>query len=262
MDLRRAGSPVLALAGAAALAAGCRSEAAPRSGPAAAPAPAPRAMAAPQPPPDPGPALKTYMGRTIARTMHWSAGGWLLRTEREREESTAEMLEALEVAEGWTVADLGCGNGYHTLELARRAGPAGRVLAVELQTEYFPELLRRAAAAGLENVECVVATAADPCLPPASCDLILLADVYHELSHPPQVLAALRRALRPGGRLALLEFRAEDPEVPIKRLHKMSRAQMLAELEANGFEVAGEYGGLPWQHLLFFRAREAPRPGG
>ena len=242
----------LSLLGAGLTGASCRSDE-PRPA-----APEPQAPAAPQadepaPPSAPVATPTHYMGRRIARTMHWSAGGWLLRTEREREESTREMIDALGLAVGWTVADLGCGNGYHTLEMARRVGPSGRVLGVELQTEYFPVLLRRAVAAGLANVECVTATAVDPGLAPDSCDLILLADVYHELSDPPVVLRALHASLRPAGRLALLEFRAEDPEVPIKRLHKMSRDQILAELGANGFELAGEYDGLPWQHLLFFQ---------
>lgn len=194
-----------------------------------------------------------YMGREIARTMHWSGGGWLLRKEREREESAQEMLAALDVRPGQTLADLGCGNGYHTLELARMSAPGGRVYGVDIQPEMLAALKRRAAEQEVENLVPLLGGPLDTGLPPGSCDLILLADVYHELSHPVPVLASLRRALKPGGRLALLEFRAEDPTVPIKRLHKMDREQMDLELEANGFRRTGSYDELPWQHLCFYQ---------
>jgi len=194
-----------------------------------------------------------YMGRKIARTMHWSGGGWLLRKEREREESAREMLAALDVEAGQTVADLGCGNGYHTLELARRCAPGGRVYGVDIQPEMLAALKQRAEEQAIENLVPLLGGPLDTGLPPGSCDLILLADVYHELSHPVPVLASLRRALKPGGRLALLEFRAEDPTVPIKRLHKMTREQMDLELEANGLRRVGSYDELPWQHLCFYQ---------
>jgi ubiquinone/menaquinone biosynthesis C-methylase UbiE len=196
------------------------------------------------------------MGREIARTMHWQGGDWLLRTEREREEHTADMLAALGVQAGWTVADFGCGNGYHTLELARLSGPEGVVFGVEIQPEMLTMLETRAREGGLENVVSIRGTALSAPLPTGSCDLILLADVYHELSHPVPMLAEIRRALKPGGRVALLEFRAEDPEVPIKPLHKMTRGQVVAELEAGGFRADGEMDELPWQHLLFFQVAE------
>jgi len=209
----------------------------------------------------PPPALEEYMGRRIARTMHSSGAEWLLRETREEEERPSRLFDALAVRPGWTVADFGCGNGFHTLELARRVGPAGRVLAVDIQPEMLVMLRQRAAAAGIANVETIEALSHDPRLPPAACDLILLVDVYHELGHPEETLAALRRALRPGGRVVLVEFRAEDPAVPIKELHKMSKVQIRAELAANGFELAEEFDDLPWQHVMFFRAAPALRAG-
>jgi ubiquinone/menaquinone biosynthesis C-methylase UbiE len=149
------------------------------------------------------------------------------------------------------VCDLGCGNGYHALRIARRVGPEGLVYGVDVQPQMLSMLRRRAEREGLDNIERIVGTVADPRLEPGSCDLILLVDVYHELSYPEQMLTALRRALRPGGRVALVEFRAEDPDVPIKPLHKMSKDQIRREWEANGFEVESEFDELPWQHLVF-----------
>jgi ubiquinone/menaquinone biosynthesis C-methylase UbiE len=163
------------------------------------------------------------------------------------------MLQALAVRPGQTVCDLGCGNGYHTLRLARRVGPQGKVFAVDIQPEMLEMLAERAARERITNVERIVGTVVDPKLPAASCDLVLLCDVYHEFSHPEQMLAAIRRALRPGGRIVLVEFRAEDPQVPIKEVHKMSKAQILKELPANGFVLDAEFDELPWQHVMFFR---------
>jgi SAM-dependent methyltransferase len=199
------------------------------------------------------PAPRThYRGREIATTMHWRGAEWLLRETRETEEHGARMLQALDVQPGWTVCDLGCGNGYHTLPLARLVGPEGRVYAVDIQPEMLELLAKRAAAEGVTNVERVLGGTADSGLPDACCDLVLLVDVYHELSYPDLMLAAIRRALKPGGRVVLVEFRAEDPDVPIKPLHKMSKAQIVDELEANGFALAFEFDRLPWQHLMAF----------
>jgi len=206
-----------------------------------------RSAQAPLPPPP-----THYHGREIAQTMHWLGAEWLMRPSREREERAAEMLKALGVKPGWTVSDLGCGNGYHTLPLARMVGPTGSVFAVDIQQEMLDLLEKRGQAAGLTNIKPVLGGAADPKLPPGSCDLILLVDVYHELSYPEQVLAAIRRALKPRGRVVLVEFRQEDPDVPIKPLHKMSKEQILKELLPNGFTLVEDYDGLPWQHMMMF----------
>lgn len=197
------------------------------------------------------PPATTYMGREIAQTMHWRGADWLLRETREDEEHVTLLLDNLGIEEGMAVCDLGCGNGYHALRIARRVGPEGLVYGVDVQPQMLSMLRRRAEREGLDNIERIVGTVADPRLEPGSCDLILLVDVYHELSYPEQMLTALRRALRPGGRVALVEFRAEDPDVPIKPLHKMSKDQIRREWEANGFEVESEFDELPWQHLVF-----------
>lgn len=208
--------------------------------------------------------LTEYMGRRIAPTMHWRGAEWLLRETRESEEHTSRMLAALGVEPGDTVCDLGCGVGYLTLPLAGLVGEEGRVLAVDVQPEMLDGLRARVNEAGVTNVRPVLGGLADPRLAPRSCDLVVMVDVYHELGYPEQVLAAVRRALKPGGRLVLVEFRAEDPEVPIKPEHKMSRAQVERELAANGFRLASSYGELPWQHLLAFvdasTPVEAPAP--
>ncbi len=201
-----------------------------------------------------------YLGRRIARTMHWAGAPWLLRETREDEENGAALREWLAAGPGDAVCDLGCGNGYHTLPLARDVGSAGRVFAVDLQPEMLMLLRERAEEEGLENLEYVEATVDDPRLPEGSCDLVLLVDVYHELSHPVRVLDHIRRALRPGGEVVLVEFRSEDRSVPIKLRHKMTKAQVLREMAAGGFELARETDGLPWQHVMSFKvAAPAPR---
>jgi SAM-dependent methyltransferase len=197
-------------------------------------------------------ALTHYLGREIAQTMHYTGAEWLTRESREREEDTATLLRVLDLREGQTVADLGCGNGFYTLKLAKLVGERGRVLAVDIQPEMLELLNKRAAEAHVPNVSTLLADAADPHLPPGEVDLVLMVDVYHELSNPPEVLAAVRRSLKPDGHIALVEFRAEDPKVPIKPLHKMSKAQILKEFSANGFILTGQFDKLPWQHLMFF----------
>ena len=201
------------------------------------------------------PSRTRFAGRPIAQTMHWSGAEWLLRATRGDEENSAALLEALGVQAGWTVADLGCGNGYFTLPLAERVGSAGRVFALDIQPEMLAMLTRRARQRQLENIITVTSSTRLTGLIPASCDLILMVDVYHELAQPELVLDQVRRALRAEGLLVIAEFRAEDPEIPILPEHKLSRATLQSELEANGFALEHSFDGLPWQHLLFFRPR-------
>ena len=203
--------------------------------------------------PDVGPeGHQTYMGREIARTMHWTGASWLLRVTREQQENGARLREWLAVQPGQTVCDLGSGNGYHSLPLARTVLPGGRVLAVDLQPPMLAMLLERAADVGLDNIEPIEAEVDNPHLPPESCDLVLMVDVYHELSHPVRVMKHVKRALRRGGRVVLVEFRSEDPKVPILPLHKMTKAQVVNEMAAQGFRLAGQFDGLPWQHAMSF----------
>ncbi len=198
------------------------------------------------------PAMTEYMGRSIAQTMHYLGAPWLVRESRQREEDCQTMLKQLGITEGMVVCDMGCGNGFYTLELARLVGERGRVLAVDIQPEMLRLLQARADEAELENIELISGTVVDPRLPADQVDVILCVDVYHEFSHPTQMLAAMRRALSPQGVVVLVEFREEDPQVPIKPLHKMSKAQINKELLANGFRLSREFDDLPWQHMMCF----------
>ncbi len=194
----------------------------------------------------------TYMGRTLATTMSHLGADWLTRENRDAEENTTLMHEQLGLKPGDVACDIGAGNGYHTLKMAEAVGPSGKAIGVDLQPEMLELLRSRAQAQGVSNVETILAEADDPKLPPDTCDLILLVDVYHELSDPAAVLRHLAAALTDRGRIALLEYRAEDPEVPIKELHKMSKPQISAEYGASGLVLESEYEGLPWQHMMFF----------
>ncbi len=202
-----------------------------------------------------------YLGRPIAQTMHYLGAPWLVRESREREEEPAKLLAALEVQPGQTVCDLGCGNGFYSLALAEQVGPKGRILAVDIQREMLQMLKERAQARSVPNIKTIRGKIDDPRLPAGEVDLVLLVDVYHEFSHPEEMLTKIRASLRPEGRVALVEFRAEDPAVPIKPLHKMTQAQCLKEFLANGYKLVGQYDELPWQHVLFFARDDSPLAG-
>lgn len=204
------------------------------------------------------PPLEKYRGRQIATTMHYLGATWLTRESRGREEDCETLLKALAIQPGQTVCDMGCGNGFYTLHLARLVGANGMVVAVDIQREMLGLLKDRAAAEKIDNIEPVLGTAIDPRLTPNSFDLVLMVDVYHEFSHPEQMLRAIRQSLKPAGRVALVEFRTEDKSVPIKPLHKMSKAQILKEFEPNGFRLVEQFDKLPWQHLMFFMRDDAP----
>lgn len=198
------------------------------------------------------PAVDVYMGRRVAQTMHYMGAEWLLRDRREREERCSMMLANLGIKPGMTICDMGCGNGFYALPMAQLTGDKGYVVGVDVQPEMLGMLRNRMEEQGIENVVPILGSFHDPRLPPNINDLILLVDVYHEFSHPEQMLAAMRRSLKPGGLIVLVEFRAEDPKVPIKKLHKMTKAQVNKELTANGFKLVKEFDGLPWQHMMFF----------
>ncbi|MDX1565601.1 MAG: class I SAM-dependent methyltransferase, partial [Phycisphaeraceae bacterium] len=198
------------------------------------------------------PAQSHFHGRRVADYMRHTGAPWLIRATREKEENTSLLLKSLRIQPGWTVCDLGCGNGYHSLKMARLVGPEGKIYGVDIQKQMLRMLEKRAAEAGIQNVVPVLGKVHDPNLKPESCDMILLVDVYHEMSHPRAMLRKMREALKPTGRLVLVEFRAEDAEVPIKLLHKMSKRQMIREVCPSGFRVVRQFNDLPWQHVLFF----------
>ena len=178
---------------------------------------------------------------------------WLVRSEREMEEEPDRALDAIGIAKGAVVGDIGAGVGYFTWRMAERVGPAGKVYAVDIQPQMLERLRKNLAQRGLSNVEPVLGTADDPKLPAKALDLILLVDVYHEFSEPQKMLEKMREALKADGRLVLLEYRKEDPAVPIRPEHKMSIADVKAELEPEGFRLERVSDVLPRQHILIFR---------
>ncbi|MFV1965678.1 MAG: class I SAM-dependent methyltransferase [Pirellulaceae bacterium] len=207
------------------------------------------------------PPRQFYRGRRIAQTMHFTGAEWLIRNTREREERCTQMIENLGVEPGMTVCDMGCGNGFYSLWLAKLVGPTGRVLSVDIQREMLRLLQSRAAEQNIANIKSILGSVADPNLPVGEVDLILCVDVYHEFSHPERMLSAMRRSLSPNGVVVLVEYRAEDKTVPIKPLHKMSKAQILKELPPNGLRLVKQYDELPWQHMMFFGRDETWKRG-
>lgn len=201
---------------------------------------------------------KVYMGREISQVMGHLGAGWLERSSREREERTDLLLKNLKLGRTDVVADIGAGTGYFSLPIARQV-PDGSVLAVDIQPEMLAIIAGRARAAGLGNIETILGTETDPLLPAESVDLALMVDAYHEFSHPREVMAGIVRGLKPGGRVVLIEYRGEDPRVPIKTLHKMTEAQARLELEAAGLRWSATCDFLPQQHFMVFERPAADR---
>jgi SAM-dependent methyltransferase len=203
---------------------------------------------------------KVYMGREIAPVMTFHGADWLVRDTREAEEQPDKMLDALKLKPGMTVADVGAGVGYTSVKISRRVGPTGTVLSTDVQPEMLRMLRENASDQGVRNIKPILCTPTDPKLPENAVDLIIMVDVYHELSDPETSLKGFRKALKPDGRLVLVEFRAEDPDVPIKPEHKMTVAQARKELEANGFTFQESLEFLPWQHVILFGKKPEPKP--
>ncbi len=226
-------------------------------GPTASPAQAPVDASGSDSPYEQGPRSrdgigKFYYGREISQVMGHRGAGWLERREREREERTDLLVDALPLEADDVVADIGAGTGYFSFRMARRV-PRGRVLAVDIQPEMLAIIEARRERGEGDNVETVLGAITDPGLPRGGVDLILLVDAYHEFSHPAEMGRAMADALAPGGRIVLIEYRAEDPSVPIKPLHKMSEAQAKTEFEALGLEWERTEDFLPQQHFIVFR---------
>lgn len=198
---------------------------------------------------------KRYMGRDIAGVMGWQGAAWLEREEREREERTDLLVAALRLKPGMVVADIGAGTGYLARRMATAVMPGGKILAVDVQPEMVRMLQDMVRQSGLTQVQPLLGAEDDVKLPANSVDLAIMVDVYHELAFPYEVLASIIRALRPGGQLVFVEYRAEDPQVPIKALHKMSESQIKREAAVHALVWDRTVGTLPWQHLVVFRKR-------
>jgi ubiquinone/menaquinone biosynthesis C-methylase UbiE len=201
---------------------------------------------------DPDGTGKFYMGREIAQVMGPGGIPWLDRPEREQEERPAEVIDALSLHGGEVVADLGAGSGYFTFRIAPKVGKTGKVLAVEIQDEMIATLRQRMITQKIKNVEIVKGAESDPHLPANGVDLVLMVDVYHELGYPFEVMTAVHQALKADGRVVFVEYRKEDPKVPIKELHKMSVEQLEKEMQAVGFARLRTVETLPFQHIVIF----------
>jgi ubiquinone/menaquinone biosynthesis C-methylase UbiE len=204
---------------------------------------------------DPNGIGKFYLGREIAHVMGHQVADWLERPEREDEEKPSVAIEALKLKPGDVVADIGCGTGYFSWRMAGKVGEKGVIYGVEIQQEMLDLLAKKMSERGVKNVKGVLGTITDPKLPAASVDLALMVDVYHEFDHPFEMMENICKALKPGGRVVFIEFRAEDPAVPIKRVHKMTEAQVKKEMAALPLEWVETIGVLPRQHIIVFRKK-------
>ena len=198
---------------------------------------------------------KVYMGREIAQVMSYRGAPWLERAERMEEERPDLVLAALDLKPGMAVADIGAGSGYYSWRMAERVGSGGTAYAVDIQPEMIELLQRQMSQRGAANVKAVLGTTTDPRLPAGTLDLALMVDVYHEFEYPYEMLASIARALMPGGRLVFVEFRANDPDVPIKALHTMTEAQVRKEAAVHPLEWLKTVSKLPWQQIIVFRKR-------
>jgi ubiquinone/menaquinone biosynthesis C-methylase UbiE len=201
---------------------------------------------------------KRHLGREIAQVMGWQAAPWLERAEREQEESTSLLLRELRLTRGMVVADVGAGSGYLSRRMAPLVAPGGRVIAQDIQPEMLSLLAKTAEDPRYANIEPLLGTVDDTRLPVEGVDLAIMVDVYHELEFPHEVLASIVRSLKPGGRVAFVEYRGEDDAVPIKALHKMTEKQIRAEAEQLPLRWERTSRRLPWQHLVIFRKVAAP----
>ena len=199
---------------------------------------------------------KFYMGREISHVMGHLGAGWLERPERERQERTDLLSAGLILSDDFVVADIGAGTGFFTFPIAQRV-PKGKVFAVDIQPEMLARIARRKVLENVVNVETVLGEKEDPKLPNNQIDLAFIVDAYHEFSFPREMGERLKESLRPGGQLVLVESRAEDPRVPIKRLHKMSEVQVKQEMAAIGLDWVRTDSYLPQQHVLVFQRPEA-----
>jgi len=201
---------------------------------------------------DPDGTGKFYLGREIALVMGHQAADWLERPEREQEEQPTKLLQALKLKPGEVVADIGAGTGYYSRRMAGLVGEKGLVYAVDIQQEMLDLLTNKMAELKIKNIKPILGTISDPKLSESSVDLILMVDVYHEFDHPHEMVTAMCRALKPGGRMVFVEFRGEDPEVPIKVVHKMTEAQVRKEMAIQPLQWVETSEILPRQHIIVF----------
>jgi protein-L-isoaspartate O-methyltransferase len=194
---------------------------------------------------------KWYMGREIAYVMGFQGIDWLERSEREKEENVSTLINNMKIKPEDTIADIGAGSGYHVFRMAPMA-KNGLVYAVDIQVEMLKAIQKTKKLKKVANVETVLGNEKSINLPEHSVDKILMVDVYHEFNFPAEMIASIKKALKPNGRLFLIEYRGEDPNVPIKKIHKMSEKQAVMEMKAAGFKLEQNVNNLPWQHCMIF----------
>ena len=203
---------------------------------------------------------KFYMGREIAQVMGHEGASWLERKSREEEENPSKVLEMLKLKEGETVADIGAGSGYYSFRMAKLVGSKGKILAVDIQKEMLDMIKERMKRDGVTNIEPVLGAEADPKLKDESANVMLMVDVYHEFEYPYEMMEKMVKALKPGGRIVFVEFRLEDPKVPIKLVHKMTEKQVISEMaEFKNMKHTSTSSKLPWQHVITFTKETAKK---
>lgn len=198
-------------------------------------------------------AVDPVTGRHIAPVMGLGGADWLDREERTKEEQPQKALAALDLHPGMFVGDVGAGTGFYSIRIAKRVAPTGIVYANDIQPGMLEKLHENASAQGMSNIRTVLGTTQDAHLPTGKLDLVILVDVYHEFSQPQKMLDSIRTSLKPGGRLVLLEYRKEDPNVPILPEHKMSVSEVKAEVMSEGYRFEKVVDTMPWQHIIFFQ---------
>jgi SAM-dependent methyltransferase len=194
---------------------------------------------------------KWYMGREIAHVMGYQGIDWLERSEREKEENVSNLIQNMKIKQSDTIADIGAGSGYHVFRMAPLANN-GLIYAVDIQVEMLMEIENTKQFNKINNVETILGSETSIQLPVRSVDKILMVDVYHEFNFPIEMIASIKNALKPEGQLFLIEYRGEDPKVPIKKIHKMTENQAVKEMEAAGFKLKSNITNLPWQHCMIF----------
>ena len=194
---------------------------------------------------------KWYMDREIAYVMGFEGIGWLERSQREKEENVSKLIQNMEIKPNDTIADIGAGSGYHAFRMAPIANK-GMVYAVDIQTEMLMAIENSKGTNNIKNIKTILGGVKSVYLPNNSVDKILMVDVYHEFSFPIEMIKSIKSALKPKGELFLIEYKGEDPNVPIKRIHKMTEKQAVKEMEAAGFKLKRNIDNLPWQHCMVF----------
>ena len=194
---------------------------------------------------------KWYQGREIARVMGYQGMSWLERPEREKEEQTSLLLKNMDIQPGDAIADIGAGSGYHVFKMAEMTGN-GLIYAVDIQDEMLAALSNRKKSENVENVRIIKGNEQSVNLPENSVDKILMVDVYHEFNFPKEMITSMKTALKPGGKIYLIEYRGEDKSIPIKEIHKMTEAQSVKEMQAVGMKLEKNIENLPWQHCMVF----------